>query len=102
MTAVTDSVQGDREVRKRILRRASYYTIGFFLMAVIVAGVGSALVAWFLTLSGLPFRATWIALTISVLVIPVLVMTVNAVRKSFSRRRGRVDGSGQGMTSNGG
>jgi ABC-type Fe3+ transport system permease subunit len=95
-------MQGDREVRKRILRRASYYTIGFFLMAVIVAGVGSALVAWFLTLSGLPFRATWIALTISVLVIPVLVMTGNAVRKSFSRRRGRVDGSGQGMTSNGG
>lgn len=102
MTALSDSAAEDRAVRRRILRRASYYTFGFFIMAVVVASVGSALIAWFLTITGLPFRMTWLVLTISVLTIASIIMAVDAVRKRLPGRRGRMDGSGQGILSDGG
>jgi hypothetical protein len=86
MTADSGGLAAGRESRRRILRRASFYTFGFIIMAVVVSSVGSALIAWFLSLSGLPFRTTWIALTITVLAVPLIGMVVGGLRK---RWRGR-------------
>ena len=44
---------------KRALRRATLYTYGFLIAAVLVAVGGTALVALLLTRSGLPFGPTW-------------------------------------------
>jgi hypothetical protein len=60
-------------------------------MAVVVATVGSALIAWFLSVSGLPFRVTWIALTLLVLAVPPLGMAVGALRKRWRRRSERTE-----------
>lgn len=91
MTALSDDRPADQGTRRRILRRASYYTAGFIAMTLIVATAGSALIAWFLTLSGLPFRVTWIALTLLVLAVPPLGMAGGALRRWW--RRGRSGGS---------
>jgi len=75
----------EREKQRRIVRRATLITVGFILAAVVVAVGGSALVAWFLSLNGLPFRTTWLVLTIVVLVVPVIGYAAARFRE---RRRG--------------
>lgn len=85
MMTLTGGAPGDREARRRILRRASLFTLGFSLAAIAVAVAGSALVAWFLSITGLPFRATWLSLSGFVLAVPLAGQLVGAVRE---RRRG--------------
>lgn len=80
----------ERERQRRILRRATLLTGGLALAAVVMAVVGSALIAWFLSVTGLPFRATWLALTLIVLVVPVIGVAVGAIRE---RRGGEGVGS---------
>lgn len=88
MAAVTDSLAAEREARRRIVRRATYYTLGLIAMALVIAAAGSAIVAWFLTLSGLPFRATWLTLTLFVLLVPPLGMAVGALRRRWGKGQG--------------
>lgn len=76
-----------RAERRRIVRRATWLTLGFFLAAVVVAVVGSAIVAWLLSTTGLPFLKTWIALSIIMIVVPLIWIAVEAIR----RRRGGGD-----------
>jgi hypothetical protein len=116
MTALSDGAPTEHVARQRILRRATLYTAGFISVTVGVATAGSALIAWFLSVSGLPFRLTWIALTLIVLVVPLVGMMVGALRRSWQRRGGKagdeqgagrmggtnISGAGQGIESNGG
>jgi ABC-type Fe3+ transport system permease subunit len=101
MTARSDGLPASHETRRRILRRASYYTISFISTTLAVAAAGSALIAWFLTLSGLPFRATWIALMITVLAVPPLGMAVGALRKRWRRARGAGESDESGGSKSG-
>lgn len=87
MTALSEGVPAGSDTRRRIVRRASFYTIGFISTTLVVAAAGSALIAWFLTLSGLPFRATWLALTLTVLAVPPLGMAGGALRRWWRGRR---------------
>lgn len=77
----SDSDPG-RKARRRILRRAALFTYGFFLTAVIIAVVGSALVAWLLSVTGLPFLETWIIITVIVLLVPLIGMGLGAIRRN--------------------
>jgi FtsH-binding integral membrane protein len=70
----------ERERRRQILRRARFFTYGLFLMAVVVAVLGSALVAWLLSTTGVPFLETWIVVTIIVLVAPLIGLLVSRIR----------------------
>ncbi len=92
MTALSDGAPEGHEARQRILRRASLYTAGFVLMTLAVAIVGSALIAWFLSITGLPFRTTWIVLTLTVLAIPMLGMAGSELRRRWRRRGERAAG----------
>lgn len=74
-----------KEKRRRILRQAMLFTWGFFLAAVVVAVVGSALVAWLLSTTGLPFLETWIVLSVVVLLIPLIGIGVEAIRAKRKR-----------------
>jgi hypothetical protein len=72
----------DREarVRRDILRRASLYSYGMLALTLAVAVGGSALIAWALSLGGLPFLGTWIGLAVIVLAPPLVRVAVNALR----------------------
>ncbi len=69
-----------REERRRILRRAAAYTYGFLLAAILLAALGAAFVAWLLSLTGLPFRETWLVLIVVVLAVPLIGQIVAAIR----------------------
>lgn len=84
MTAVSEGMVDESANRRRILRRATLVTGGFALATVAVAVLGSALIAWFLSVTGLPFRATWLVLSIFVLLVPLLGIAVGSIRE---RRR---------------
>jgi uncharacterized protein YacL len=65
----------EAERRRAAVRRAELYTALFVAMALVVAMLGAALVAWLLTWTGLPFRRTWLIVTI-VTVLPGLLAAV--------------------------
>jgi len=82
---VSDLQQGGEhdEARGRIrqiIARAALYTYGFLAAGFAVAIGGSAIVAWFLHRAGMPFLATWLAVSIIVLLPPMLVFVWQAVR----------------------
>jgi hypothetical protein len=65
---------------RQIIARAAMYTYGFLAAGFAVALGGSALVAWFLHRAGMPFLPTWLAISIIVLLPPMLVFVWQAVR----------------------
>lgn len=65
---------------RRIIVQATLYTWGFLAAGFAVALGGSALVAWFLHRAGMPFLPTWAAISIIVLLPPMLVFVWRAVR----------------------
>lgn len=83
--------------RRELLRRATVYTWGFFSIAVTLAVGGSALVAWLLSRSGLPFLRTWLII-ISLVVLPSLIgLVVRGVRERSQLNRAaqaRIQGNG--------
>jgi FtsH-binding integral membrane protein len=72
------------ETRRRIHRKATLYTYGFMLAAIGVAFGGSALVAWLLSTTGLPFVRTWIVLSVVVLLPSLLGIVWRALRERSS------------------
>jgi len=74
--------QGERGARERreLIRRASYYSIVFFVAGVLVAVLGAALVALLLRLAGLPFLPTWLGLAALVIVVALVGATVQGRR----------------------
>lgn len=62
----------DRE-RKRILWRLRLLTWGLWGGAVAMAVGGGALVAWVLSLGGLPFLRTWLIVSVILLAVPVMI-----------------------------
>ncbi len=73
--------------RRAILRRATVYTWGFLGVGLAIAVGGSALVAWLMARTGLPFLATWGVITGIVLLPSLIGLVVRAVRER-SRRHG--------------
>jgi ABC-type glycerol-3-phosphate transport system permease component len=68
--------RGDDAARRRaVVRRATMWSAIFTVAAVVVALLGAALVAWLLTWTGLPFRRTWLVVTL-VIVLPGLLAAV--------------------------
>jgi FtsH-binding integral membrane protein len=80
---MTDQEEFDRsaEVRRRIIMRAQLYTYGFLAAALAIAFGGSAMVAWILSRTGLPFVKTWIAILIIVLMPSLVTVVWRAVRE---------------------
>jgi hypothetical protein len=76
---------GGRAQRRRLIRNATLYTVAFMGAAVGVAMLGAALIAWLLTVPGLPFFRTWVVLTVVSLAVPLLGLAVKWWR---GRRRG--------------
>jgi hypothetical protein len=75
-----------REASRRIVRRATLYVYMFMAAAVGVAVGGAALLAWLLTRTGLPFRETWIILSIVILLPSLLMLVWRAVKERSGRR----------------
>lgn len=63
------------EVRRQILRRATLYSVGFLAAGLVIAVAGAAFVAWLLTHAGMPFRKTWLIVTV-IIVLPGLLATI--------------------------
>jgi FtsH-binding integral membrane protein len=80
---MTDQEEFDRsaEVRRRIIMRAQLYTYGFLAAALAIAFGGSAMVAWILSRTGLPFVKAWIAILIIVLMPSLVTVVWRAVRE---------------------
>ena len=81
MTARKEELDREARVRRDILRRASFYSFGMLGITLVVAVGGSALIAWVLSRGGLPFRPTWIVLTVIVLTPPLVRFAVEALRR---------------------
>ena len=92
MTGRGESHDPYREERRKILRRATLHVYLTWLAALLVGVMGAAVVAWLFTRVGLPFRETWIVITIIVIVVPLLGIGVGEIR----RRTGREDEDGEG------
>lgn len=67
--------------RREIIRRASLYSVFFFLAGVLVAVLGAALVALLLSFTGLPFLPTWLAISAIVVVVSFGGVMVQSRRK---------------------
>lgn len=61
--------------RRKLVRRATLYTIGFMGAGLLVATAGAALVAWLLTHVGQPFLRTWL-IVVALIVLPGLIATI--------------------------
>lgn len=81
MTPPHEELDREARVRRDILRRASLYSYGMAAVTLIVAVGGSALIAWVLSRGGLPFRPTWIVLTVVVLTPGLVRIVVDAQRR---------------------
>lgn len=81
MTSPKEELDREARVRRDILRRASLYSYGMLAVTLAVAVGGSALIAWVLSRGGLPFRPTWVVLTVIVLMPPLVRFTVEALRR---------------------
>lgn len=64
--------------RRELIRRASYYSIGFLVAGVAVALVGAALVALLLGFAGMPFLPTWLGTAGLVVVVALIGSQVKA------------------------
>jgi high-affinity Fe2+/Pb2+ permease len=58
--------------RKRIIRRATLFSVGFLAAGLVIALAGAALVAWLFSRGSLPFFETWLVVT-AIIVLPGLV-----------------------------
>lgn len=76
----------ERERRRHIVRRATFYMYGFFLAALLLATAGTALVALLLRGTGLPFLTTWLVLTAVVLLVPMIGLAVRGKRRKGRRQ----------------
>jgi ABC-type Fe3+ transport system permease subunit len=63
------------DARRQIVRRATLYSVGFLLAGLVIAIGGAAFVAWLLTRAGMPFRKTWLIVTV-IIVLPGLLATI--------------------------
>jgi hypothetical protein len=70
-----------RERRRRQVHRAGLYAYGFLAAGLAIAAVGAALLAWMLTRTGLPFLATWLVLSLVILVPSGIALVWRAVRE---------------------
>jgi len=80
---IRDTQRPDADARHnmaRIIRKASLYTYAFLAAGLAVALGGSALLAFLLHRAGLPFKPTWIGLSIIVLLPPAVMFVWRAVR----------------------
>lgn len=59
--------------RRKIIRKLAWLTWGARLLAVLLAVGGGALLAWMLTLAGLPFLRTWLNVSLLLLLVPIAV-----------------------------
>ena len=62
----------DRE-RRKILRKLGVLTWSLYGAIVVLAIGGGALVAWFFQGAGLPFRRTWLIMSLLLVMVPLLV-----------------------------
>ena len=60
------------EVRRQIIRRATYFSVGFLAAGLVIALAGAAFVAWLFSRGSLPFFETWLVVT-AIIVLPGLV-----------------------------
>ncbi|MGH7577694.1 MAG: hypothetical protein ACREM1_21555 [Longimicrobiales bacterium] len=75
------------EARRRMLARATLYVYAFLTAGIVVAVGGAALMAWLLTRVGLPFRETWIALAIIIVLPSVIVVLWRAATGRTGKRQ---------------
>ncbi len=59
--------------RRRIVRKLEWLTWGARILAVLLAVGGGALLAWMLTLAGLPFFRTWLNVSLLLILVPLAV-----------------------------
>lgn len=60
------------DARKRIIRRATLFSVGFLAAGLVIALAGAALVAWLFSRGSLPFFETWVVVT-AIILLPGLV-----------------------------
>jgi hypothetical protein len=65
----------DAEARRRLVRRAALYTLGFFSAGVAIALAGAALIAWMLTRAGQPFLRSWLIIS-AIVILPGLLAAI--------------------------
>jgi FtsH-binding integral membrane protein len=70
-----------RERRQRQIHKAGLYTYAFLAAGLGIAAAGAALLAGLLTFTGLPFLATWLVLTLVILVPSGCALVWRAVRE---------------------
>lgn len=76
------SAAEDDAERRRILRQVTLWMWIYGSLAVGLAIGSGAVVAWLLHhFGGLPFRATWLAATVVIAGVPVLIHLVQAFRR---------------------
>jgi len=61
--------------RRRILRRATLYSLSFLAAGLIIALAGAAFIAWLMSRRGMPFVKTWLILT-AIIILPGLIATI--------------------------
>jgi uncharacterized protein YacL len=71
------------EVRRQIIRRATYFSVGFLAAGLVIALAGAAFVAWLFSRGSLPFFETWLVVT-AIIVLPGLVAAVWNSRRGSS------------------
>ena len=74
--------------RRRIIRRATFYTWGLFASAMVVAFGGSALIALFVRVPGVSFVRRWLAISALVLVPATILYLIQRYRESRRAARG--------------
>jgi uncharacterized membrane protein len=67
--------------RRRIIRKASLMTVGFFAAGVAIAVTGAALIALLLRFTGLPFLTTWLVLS-AITMVGALIAALWSARRS--------------------
>lgn len=83
-----DGHDAEREIWRRVLRRAAVFTYALFFAAVAVAIGGSALLAWLLVPAGFPFRQTWLVLSVAMLLIPLGIFLIQRWREKMDGANG--------------
>lgn len=60
------------DARRKIIRRATLFSVGFLATGLVIALAGAALVAWLFSRGRLPFFETWLVVT-AIIVLPGMV-----------------------------
>lgn len=89
MTEPRDTESEARRERRRILRRVTLYTYGLLALAIAVAAAGTAIIAWFLSQTGVPFLDTWLVLLLIVLAVPLIGRLISRLRRGRDDEDGR-------------